>query len=181
MSNDGRHSVCQLIQWKHRQIECTRRFVPPKHVDGEHCLLLTRFRKPSQSGGSQLFGIEDRRSRTCRQGRSLQLTHLGPLLLGGRLEPAQADGQILRRLASHVAGVVAVRHDDELLPGTGAENQRIERLQLFPGLAILLVRDVLLVLALDGSVLTALLADDVDANVRALESKPSQDVVRHVW
>jgi hypothetical protein len=44
-----RNSIGKFIQWNNGQIECTRRFLPPKHVDGEHCLLLTGFRKSRQS------------------------------------------------------------------------------------------------------------------------------------
>jgi hypothetical protein len=44
-----RNRIGKFIQWNNGQIEYTRRFLPPKHVDGEHCLLLTGFRKSRQS------------------------------------------------------------------------------------------------------------------------------------
>ena len=69
--HDRGHCVCELIQRDRRHIKRARRFVFPEHVDGEHCLLLTRFRKPSQTCSTQFLWREFRRTRTGCQRRAL--------------------------------------------------------------------------------------------------------------
>ena len=69
--HDRGHCVCELIQRDRRQVKRTRRFVFPEHVDGEHCLLLTRFRKSRQTCSAQFLGSELGRTRTGCQRRAL--------------------------------------------------------------------------------------------------------------